>query len=480
MMLPKIKSAWTPNFTDRYIAYSHFLLASCRLNYKTASTILPAQKALMSESLLNWEDYLQVASASDVGMRRATNQDNLCVSMASSMEHWQRKGHVFIVADGMGAHAAGELASKLAIDHIPHLYTKYNDTSSPEAMKRAVQDANAEIHRRGQANEEFHNMGTTCSVLSILPQGAVCAHIGDSRVYRLTQNKIEQLTFDHSLVWEMRAAGQLTAEEERMGKVPKNVITRSLGPYAECKVDLEGPFPVQVGDTFLLCSDGLTAVISDTEIGSILANMTPDEAVTVLVDLANLRGGPDNITIVVVKVTHPKLATASNASAGLLKVNSKESKHAKSPLLWAVFGATFLLAALFLFLSNIIFASVLGGVAIGLLVYLISQLVMDAQSGDEVTSSKRFGKGPYTRYNCASSAQFGKQLAEMLNKLQQGALRENWQVDWAQLKTLTSEAQKAEQSGDHSTSIRSYGRAVSFLMDQLRNQSDASSSSVEL
>ena len=434
----------------------------------------------MSESLLNWEDYLQVASASDVGMRRATNQDNLCVTMASSMEHWQRRGHVFIVADGMGAHAAGELASKLAIDHIPHLYTKHDDTSPPEAMKLAIQGANSEIHRRGQANEEFHNMGTTCSVLSILPQGAVCAHIGDSRVYRLTQNKIEQLTFDHSLVWEMRLAGQLTAEEERAGKVPKNVITRSLGPYSECKVDLEGPFPVQVGDTFLLCSDGLTAVISDTEIGSILANMTPDEAVTVLVDLANLRGGPDNITIVVVKVTHPKLATASNTDAGLLRVNSKNSKHGTSPLIWAAFAGIFLLSLLFVFLGNIVFASVLGGISFGLFAYLASQLLMSSQSGDEVSSGKRFGKGPYTRYNCASSAEFGKQLAEMLSKLQQGALQENWQVDWAQLKSLTSKAQTAAQQGDHSTSIRSYGRAVSFLMEQLRNQSDASSSSVEL
>ena len=81
----------------------------------------------MSESLLNWDDFLQIASLSDVGMRRSNNQDNLCVSMASSLEHWNRKGHLFVVADGMGAHAAGELASKLAIDHIPHLYAKYND-----------------------------------------------------------------------------------------------------------------------------------------------------------------------------------------------------------------------------------------------------------------------------------------------------------------------------------------------------------------
>jgi serine/threonine protein phosphatase PrpC len=434
----------------------------------------------MSESLLNWDDYLQVASLSDVGMRRATNQDNLSISLASSMDQWQRKGHVFMVADGMGAHAAGELASKLAIDHIPHLYAKFNNSSAPEEMKKAVQGANGEIHRRGQANEEFYNMGTTCSVLTILPQGAVCAHIGDSRVYRLTQNRIEQLTFDHSLVWEMRVAGQLTAEEEKMGKIPKNVITRSLGPYAECKVDLEGPFPIQVGDTFLLCSDGLTAVITDTEIGSILANMTPDEAVNVLVDLSNLRGGPDNITVVIVKITHPKMASEANAGAGLLKVNSQKSKFSVSPILWAVFAGSLLFTLLFYFNGSWQTSILTGIVTGGSFLYLITRLIMGATSGQEVTQNKRFGKGPYTRFGCASSAQFAKQLAAMLRKLQEGALKENWDVDWAELKSLTSEAESATQNQDHSASIRSYGRAVSFLMDQLRNQSDASSSSIDL
>ena len=120
----------------------------------------------MSESLLNWDAYLQVASLSDIGMRRTNNQDNFSISMASSLEQWQRRGHLFIVADGMGAHAAGELASKLAVDHIPHLYSKFDDMSAPEALKKAVVAANTEIHRRGQANEDFHNMGTTCSVLT--------------------------------------------------------------------------------------------------------------------------------------------------------------------------------------------------------------------------------------------------------------------------------------------------------------------------
>ena len=238
-------------------------------------------------------------------MRRQTNQDSLAISLASNDQAWLRKGHLFVVADGMGAHAAGELASKLAVEHIPHLYARLNDLPAPEALKQAVVGANQEINRRGRANEDFHNMGTTCDSLILLPAGAVVAHIGDSRVYRLRKGVLEQLTFDHSLVWEMKAAGQLSEQEEASGKIPKNVITRSLGPYPDCKVDLEGPFKLQPGDTFLLCSDGLTGVVEDSEIGAIIAHIPPADAVKVLVDLGNLRGGPDNITVVVTRVTDP-------------------------------------------------------------------------------------------------------------------------------------------------------------------------------
>lgn len=434
----------------------------------------------MSESLLNWDDYIQVASLSDVGMRRATNQDNFSVSLASSIEQWQRKGHVFIVADGMGAHAAGELASKLAIDHIPHLYAKYNESSAPEEMRKAVEGANSEIHRRGQANEEFHNMGTTCSVLTILPEGAVCAHIGDSRIYRLTQNRIEQLTFDHSLVWEMKFAGQLSEEEEKLGKIPKNVITRSLGPYAECNVDLEGPFPIQVGDTFLLCSDGLTGVIPDTEIGSILANMSPDEAVKVLVDLSNLRGGPDNITAVIVKIGHPKLATSGNHSSGASNRGSASNTPLVPATFWGVFLGSTIVTILLYFLGFWQISLLTGVVSLAAVGYLVACLIKNSFQGNHGSTSQVLGKGPYVRLGCASSGQFAKQLADMLRKLQEGALRENWKVDWPQLKSMTTKAEQATKAEDHSTAIANYGRAVSFLMDQLRNQEDASSSSIEL
>src|SRR6185369_2097132 len=108
------------------------------------------------------------------------------------------RGHVFVVADGMGAHAAGELASKMAADGIPHNYHKIHDQPAVWAIAKAVEEINDQINQRGQANIDFQGMGTTSSVLVLLPQGALVAHVGDSRVYRLRGEQLEQLTFDHS------------------------------------------------------------------------------------------------------------------------------------------------------------------------------------------------------------------------------------------------------------------------------------------
>ena len=136
----------------------------------------------------------------------------------------------------------------------------------------------------------------------LLPQGALVAHIGDSRIYRLRGDLLEQLTFDHSLVWEMAAAGQM-AEADVPSYIPKNVITRSLGPHPSVHIDLEGPYSAESGDKFLICSDGLSGPITDEEIGVIAAiACAPDDAAETLVDLANFRGGPDNISVVVAQV----------------------------------------------------------------------------------------------------------------------------------------------------------------------------------
>src|SRR5205814_2324750 len=141
---------------------------------------------------------------------------------------------------------------------------------------------------KAKANKDFQGMGTTCSTLILGPSGALIAHVGDSRVYRIRNGRLDQLSFDHSLVWELVRRNHITPEQA--GKaVPRNVITRSLGPDPTVEVDIEGPIPVEPGDVFLLCSDGLSGPVTDPEIGAFAANFHPEAACRYLVQLANLR-----------------------------------------------------------------------------------------------------------------------------------------------------------------------------------------------
>ncbi len=249
-------------------------------------------------------------------MRRANNQDSMASMLAESADRFFNRGHLFVVADGMGAHAAGELASRMATETIAMHYFRTGIGDPIDALRSAVLESNAEIHRRGQQNPEFHNMGTTASSLALLPAGAVVAHVGDSRVYRLRGGTLEQLTFDHSLVWEMEASGQVHPASALSQSIPRNVITRSLGPNAQVEVDVEGPFPVEKDDRFLLCSDGLTGLVEDVEIGALMDCLPEDLATRVLVDLANLRGGPDNTTVIIVRV---EMESTSSRDSGRQK-----------------------------------------------------------------------------------------------------------------------------------------------------------------
>ncbi|MBX7103370.1 MAG: protein phosphatase 2C domain-containing protein [Gemmataceae bacterium] len=231
---------------------------------------------------------------------------------SSDAVRWREQGHIFIVADGMGGHAVGEKAAAKAVRDIPHLVPKHASEGPSAAIRRAFLETNAGIHAIGQENPEFRGLGTTASTLWIRPEGAYIGHVGDSRVYRLRDGVIEQLTFDHSAVWEL-AKRQGMRPEELQG-VRSNVILRSLGPEPVVEVDVEGPHPILPGDTFLICSDGLSGQLSDYEIGSILSALPPEEASNFLVELANLRGGPDNITVMIVRAGGPTGAESKAAS----------------------------------------------------------------------------------------------------------------------------------------------------------------------
>ena len=417
----------------------------------------------MAETSVTWESYVEQAALSDIGLRRSNNQDSLTVVMAKSGDAWARRGHLFMVADGMGAHAAGELASKMACDTVPLTYEKDIDHNEPPplALRKAVEDANGRIHSRGQANLDFRGMGTTASALLLLPQGALIAHVGDSRVYRLRGNRIEQLSFDHSLVWEMMATGKLR-EDEVPGYIPKNIITRSLGPSPHVEVDLEGPWPVAAGDTFLLCSDGLSGQVSDEEIGVVLSAFSPAEAVRVLVDLANLRGGPDNITVIVARVTgDPPTPSLAWPTAG------KSPRRSIHPAAWVVLGV-FGLATLLLGLARQFGAAVVMAVLSIIVGLTISVRAFGSQGGR--VEGQRFGRGPYNPRTVLINNEFVAKLARVVGQLREAAVEAQYAVNWSHFNHLDARALAAAERKDYLTAVREYGHALSFMMSEIRGQ----------
>ncbi len=435
----------------------------------------------MADRESNWQVDLTHIALTDVGMRRANNQDSMTVVLASDKDEWRERGHFFMVADGMGAHAAGELASKIAVDGVPHLYRKYRELSPPEAMQKSIVETNSEVYRRGQANSEFRAMGTTASAMALIPQGALIGHIGDSRVYRVRGNKLRQLTRDHSLVWELREAGQLDGDSELANSVPKNVITRSLGPNAHVQVDIEGPYRVEVGDTYLLCSDGLMARVTDEEIAAILRNLPPADAGQLLVDLANLRGGPDNITVILAQVTGNELATA-DTDAPAIKIGTVKNDP-KSELIFLVVVAVFFLGALLLaVIGNMLAALVsLGvGVVVAVVAFVIRKI--NERKGVEIGTGKKLGQGPYTSADCPDPSEFSETLAKITDELRQASGAEKYEIDWTEFDASCERASQARSEKQPEQAIGESAKAVSILMSQIHEamNRDASDSAIEL
>lgn len=415
----------------------------------------------MSEA---WQSGIRFADISDVGMRRANNQDSFASLPADSEERFSVRGHLFVVADGMGAHAAGELASRMATERIAMQYFRSAQADAIEALRDAVRDANAEIHRRGRQNPEFHNMGTTASSLAILPEGAVIAHVGDSRVYRLRGGTLEQLTFDHSLVWEMQASGQVHPDSVLGQSIPKNVITRSLGPSAEVAVDVEGPFEIRPGDAFLLCSDGLTGQVDDAEIGALVDCLPEDQATRVLVDLANLRGGPDNTTVIIVRVQDHRPAARPRR-------RSDTQPPVVSPLLLAAVIACVLGAVVLAFMqqpATMVIAIVLAIVAAATAALQYQANRKPHRIGDP--APRRGGRAPYRRYDAAATAELTERLRGTVDALREAAQNKHWEIDWAGIDDLQRKADQSLEDRAPKQAVRFQSEAIIETMKQLREQ----------
>ena len=230
----------------------------------------------------------------DVGRARERNEDS-----------YYAGEHVFAVADGLGGHNAGEVASRLAVEPLAAFDRAVEGTPDDrlaEALERAVDAANRAVYQRAQNDAKVRGMGTTLTAVAISNGSAHLAHVGDSRCYLIRGGEITQLSSDHTLVARMVQEGKLTPEQAETHP-QRSILTRALGAEPEIDVDtLE--LQLAPGDRLILCSDGLSSVIGDDQILATLAESKGlKEACKRLIDAANARGGPDNITVVVIEVT---------------------------------------------------------------------------------------------------------------------------------------------------------------------------------
>jgi protein phosphatase len=363
---------------------------------------------------------LEYSARSDVGLRRANNQDAHAVLEPWNAEQYRRRGWLFLVADGMGAHAAGEMASAMAAEQVPLVYEKLAGKSPALALRLAVQQANDEIHAKGESSLDLKGMGTTCTTLALVPRGAVVGHVGDSRAYRVRGGRIEQLSRDHSLAWDledMQAAGGGQGLDPR--EAPKNIITRSLGPHPQVQVDLEGPFPVEAGDVFVLCSDGLSGQVADGEIGLVAASLPPREAAAALVGLALVRGAPDNVTVIVARAGAKEVSKTGPADPPWpLTADPADSGPRPLPWRWLAAAAVSLFAALVGLgfwkeaqddLSQGITLAVAGLALLSFLATLLFSFLgflLPAHADQRMLPvGGRLGKGPYRSHDCGPTAE---------------------------------------------------------------------------
>jgi PPM family protein phosphatase len=408
-------------------------------------------------------DTIEYASLTDVGIRRSHNQDAHATLLAGDEQQWQERGHLFLVADGMGAHAVGELASELAAGIIPHTYQKQAAQSGVPSLRKAFIEANATIHAKGQQNPEFSGMGTTTTALLLRPEGAWIGHVGDSRAYRIRNGQIEQMSFDHSLVWEM--ARRHGVDPDGLQGIPSNVIVRSLGPEPLVEVDIEGPHPVQAGDIYLLCSDGLSGQVSDAEIGAIASLLPPAEACRVLISLANLRGGPDNITVLIVQVKEKP------GSATPLGRGSIWDLRVPWPVAALLLGVV-LAAGAGLLTNYSIYPLNLAVFLLAGLAIVAGLMGLQASFNQEKRRLSNEPESPplqiYRQASCRLDQALLEDLTRFLRASQQQIQEKQWHADWPAYQLHLEAAEKFASQGNLAEAFREYCRAVHLLAETVQ------------
>ena len=236
----------------------------------------------------------------DVGLVRSENQDFGACTTPDEERAGNPGGRLLIVADGMGGHRGGATASRLATETVKAQYLDSETGDVATALRDSLSRANARIFTEAQTNPDLRGMGTTTSVLALREGEGWLAHVGDSRIYRVRDGEIEQLTEDHSLVATMVREGLLTSQEAETHP-RRNVLQRSMGVAEDVEIDVRGPIELKEGDTFILCSDGLHGLVKPDEMKEV-ATLPIENAADEFVKRALARGAPDNVTVIVARV----------------------------------------------------------------------------------------------------------------------------------------------------------------------------------
>jgi serine/threonine protein phosphatase PrpC len=246
---------------------------------------------------------LEVSAQSDIGCQRENNEDSLGYWEPEEDEQFLRQGRLAIVADGMGGYEGGQEASLLAVETVISVYRNFVGDDPQQALFEALQAAHERIREYGITHPHLQGMGTTCTALALAGGFLYYAHVGDSRLYLVRRGQITQLTRDHSYVSRLVESGVISREEAETHP-QRNILTAAMGTGADLVTDSPGrPEPLQPGDVLVLSSDGLWGQVRDPEILQAVESKDPEAAGRDLIQLARERGGPDNITVEILRLS---------------------------------------------------------------------------------------------------------------------------------------------------------------------------------
>jgi len=245
---------------------------------------------------------IEVSVQSDIGCLRQNNEDSFGYWEPEDDQQFLRKGRLAVVADGMGGYEGGQEASRLAVETLVEVYRDFGGDDPQAALVEALQTAHEQIREYSFAHPELRGMGTTCTAAAIVQDALYYVHVGDTRLYLIRDGQITRVTRDHSYVGRLVESGMISREEAETHP-QRNILTAALGTNPDLIMDSPGqPEPLRPEDVLLICSDGLWGQVRDSEILDAVENKSAEQTGRKLIELARERGGPDNITVEVLRL----------------------------------------------------------------------------------------------------------------------------------------------------------------------------------